>query len=975
MAKATLGTAYLAILPETSQLTKSIRKTTRRMERSFSGVGRGLTRSLNRSITGFGKGAGSQGRSIGSRMGSGMSGGLTRSLGGAFTGITRGVSDASQRAGQSMVTILKGAAGTAAAGVAGVMAVSLGSGFTRLTNIDQATSKLGGLGNSAEDIDKIMSNANASVKGTAFGLDEAATVAASAVASGIDPGEKLEQVLTTIGDTAAIAGLEIGSVGSIFNSVLARGKLMGDDMLQLTSQGVPVGKFLADEMGVAQEAVSDMVSAGEVDFETFEKAMREGLGGAALAAGDTVSGGAKNMRAAMGRFGATLLDPVFKNSPPIFNAIGTAFDSMEEAITPAMERLSERMAPAVEDLADRIENRLPGMIEKSIPRIREGFSWIRDRFTFLRDSVFPILQTIGEKFISAFTAVEPYIPNVVNLAQGIWTTVQPYISQIQSGFQTIGEYATTAFTAVQPYIPTIQEAFGFLQERIQGMVDALEPHLPAIKAWFETIAGYAQTIGENIFAAFDPSRVIRQGVDGEDITMGDVFAGIFETIERVVPQLLELVPPLTEIIGMLLSSLSEVSVGLWTAFIQILESILPIVLLVVQAAQPLMSAIASFMQENPGMVTALVTALVGFKAVGVIAGPVSKAARALGKMWGSVKKFGKKGKTWWQGGSTASDGTIRGKSGQFINAEQMRAQSVPGRVKDWGSSVKAGGLKGGSKIVGKTALKGVGKAAKGALRFLGPWGIALSIFLEVLPWIIENWDKIIGVFKWAWEQLKKIGNWIKDFFQALWDVAKRIWDDIVGFFKNVWDGIKKIIEWFKGIPDFMGRLKDGVVEGMKGVFEALLSPFKKAFEWISDSWIGDVGRKIGELGSAIGGFFGFGSEPETMGAGVPVQGNGLSRMAVNEGISLLRANSSTARTMASRSPLVAARNSSVYNGGGGSGSGQGAVVTLESRTYSDQDVAEGLSILFKRMGIHDTQIKMMSRSMRGSAVGYHKRNK
>ena len=73
-----------------------------------------------------------------------------------------------------------------------------------------------GLGHSAEEVDKIMENSLASVKGTAYGLDEAATVAASAVAAGVKPGEDLERTLKLVGDAATISGRDMNSMGAIF---------------------------------------------------------------------------------------------------------------------------------------------------------------------------------------------------------------------------------------------------------------------------------------------------------------------------------------------------------------------------------------------------------------------------------------------------------------------------------------------------------------------------------------------------------------------------------------------------------------------------------------------------------------------------------------------------------------------------------------------------------------------------------------
>ena len=98
-----------------------------------------------------------------------------------------------------------------------------------------------------------MNNALASVKGTAFGLGDAATVAATLSAAGIKSGDQMTNVLKTVADTAQISGRSLTDIGTIFSSVAARGKLQGDDMLQLMSSGVPVLQLLAKHLGKTSE--------------------------------------------------------------------------------------------------------------------------------------------------------------------------------------------------------------------------------------------------------------------------------------------------------------------------------------------------------------------------------------------------------------------------------------------------------------------------------------------------------------------------------------------------------------------------------------------------------------------------------------------------------------------------------------------------------------------------------------------------
>lgn len=210
---------------------------------------------------------------------------------------------------------------TTGLGAGAILGGAITKGFGRLNAIEQARAKLLGLGNSVKTVDGIMKNALASVKGTAFGLDEAATTAGAVVAAGVKPGKELEGVLKTVADTATIAGTSMSDMGQIFGSVAARGKLQGDDMMQLTSKGVPVLAFLAKHYGITAKAASDMVSKGKVDFKNFSEAMKENIGGAAKKSGETTTGAWKNMWASISRTGANALSGIFPKLQGAFTGI------------------------------------------------------------------------------------------------------------------------------------------------------------------------------------------------------------------------------------------------------------------------------------------------------------------------------------------------------------------------------------------------------------------------------------------------------------------------------------------------------------------------------------------------------------------------------------------------------------------------------------------------------------------------------
>lgn len=294
---------------------------------------------------------------------------------------------AGRKTSSMLSTALKAGAVATGAVVAGVLGTALVKGFQRLNAIDQATAKLAGLGHNAEGVQKIMDNALKAVKGTAFGLDEAATLAANAVAAGVKPGKDLTRQLTLIADTATIAGTSMGDLSDVFGDMYAQGNVTGETIARLRDRGVPALQILADSMGVSQAAMGEMVKNGEVSISEFTVAFEEKFGGAAKDSGKTFVGALKNVGAAMSRFGAALIGPIFEKMPKLFGRVIKAFD---KAI-PAAKKLGEAFAGLFSDIIPFVEQGL-----KALPKILPGIIGAFTRLVgVLRDVVGVVIDLVG----------------------------------------------------------------------------------------------------------------------------------------------------------------------------------------------------------------------------------------------------------------------------------------------------------------------------------------------------------------------------------------------------------------------------------------------------------------------------------------------------------------------------------------------------------------------------------------------------
>src|SRR5699024_1196838 len=114
--------------------------------------------------------------------------------------------------------------------------------------------------------------------------------------AGIAPGKELEGYLRLVGDAATIAGVDMASMGSIFNKVATRGKVQGDVFAQLGDAGIPIVQLLAEEMGVSAEQVYKLGAEGKISSDQCLAAMSS-MSGAGLEGGKTTTGAFKSMGA------------------------------------------------------------------------------------------------------------------------------------------------------------------------------------------------------------------------------------------------------------------------------------------------------------------------------------------------------------------------------------------------------------------------------------------------------------------------------------------------------------------------------------------------------------------------------------------------------------------------------------------------------------------------------------------------------
>jgi tape measure domain-containing protein len=365
------------------------------------------------------------------------------------------------------------AAGAIAAAGAGLLAKAITSGFDRLTSIDNATNKLQGLGHTTQEVETIMESALASVKGTAFGLGDAATIAASAVAAGIEPGKELTRYLTLTADAAAIAGVSLEEMGSTMNNVRTIGAAYNDSLQILAQKGIPIYTMLAEKLGITTEEVKRLASEGGISAELFETVMEEKFGGAALKGGETVEGAFANMEAAIARAGAALLGSNFDDLPATLGGITEKLDEL----TPKFQAIGENLSGIGNEILP-ILNPALDLLGDLLFIVSLGFSNIND------------------------AAPETY----TNLA-----LIADVVGVITDAFATFDEFLSGTKNSLNGWGPVIAGVFNSLKFALDPFFGTLKMVWALIQNITGDSAGAARTMGVNVPTVSSQGRGRIQG--------------------------------------------------------------------------------------------------------------------------------------------------------------------------------------------------------------------------------------------------------------------------------------------------------------------------------------------------------------------------------------------------------------------------------------------------------------------------------
>ena len=232
----------------------------------------------------------------------------------------KGLSDLAKRAGQAVGKFGKlGKAAALAAAAAGAAAF-LKFSFGKAGELERQTKSLQVLTGSLETAKGIISELQAFGAVTPFTSTELIETAKRLKAFGFET-EQVVDITKRLSDVAGATGADLSGIATAFGQIQAKGRLQGEELLQLQERGVALQDELRKMYGLTGTEFSKALEKGQISAKAAEVALIRltEAGGkyanGAVAQSDTLFGKLSTLQDAFQRFGQNIgkvLDPIFK---------------------------------------------------------------------------------------------------------------------------------------------------------------------------------------------------------------------------------------------------------------------------------------------------------------------------------------------------------------------------------------------------------------------------------------------------------------------------------------------------------------------------------------------------------------------------------------------------------------------------------------------------------------------------------------
>lgn len=399
-----------------------------------------------------------------------------------------GLSSAFSLIGKS-VAIAGGAVATA-----GAFAMKSASDF------EQSAMAFESLLGSAEKAKVLLKSVSDFAKETPFELPEVVEGSKRLLAYGLSMEDVIPK-FKMLGDMAAGVGKEkLPQLITAFGQVQAKGKLMGQELLQFTEAGINLGGALQEQLGVGRGALEKMISKGQVGAEEVTKALEAMTSEGGLffngmeKQATTFSGVMSNVSDSIGKVARELIG--INDQGEIRE--GSIFFHLKKGAE-ALKSFLESNEGAIISGFINISNAIGSGFQNAVQAVRDFFSETNVVWQFIvtlfGPSVLTIIGSIQNAWERVREALEPIMPQLEMLAKFFGVIIVGALAVLLAVIAKIVE-------AVAQFITGLVEMFASL---VEGMTAGFE-------AFFLLIMGQNDLAIESFKKAWESFKTFMKGL-------------------------------------------------------------------------------------------------------------------------------------------------------------------------------------------------------------------------------------------------------------------------------------------------------------------------------------------------------------------------------------------------------------------------------------------------------------------------------
>ena len=701
-------------------------------------------------------------------------------------------------------------------------------GWGRLVGLDNAKAQLEGMGYSLEEVDSITGQVSDAIQGGMMTMAEGTSVAAGAMAAGVEQGDELAKYLQLVDAAAVGANKPVGDMAMIFNRVQGSGKLMTQELNMIEDSMPGFSAAMAENAGVTMEEFRKMVTDGEITSDQFLTVMDDFAGGMAEAHADTWQGMVSNTKANIGILGESMLSGVFEQS--------------KESIREFLDLLrSDTFRTWASEAGETIGQVFTSIVDK----VRTGVQW----FTNLSDEqkkmigIFSAVAVAAGPLLMAFGSIAIFVGGVVKAIAPLFLglgKLSAAFTSVRTGAMTFG----LAFPKLAGFFAILTGPIGITIAAIVGIGTAFT----VAYAKSETFRNFIGNLKDRFMSAWQGAMEFKDKITG-------VFSGMFAMFKgdwlggRTILQKLGMTPE--QILGV-----ENFVLGIQYKFHQLKEQLNLAFTAITTFFKQMLDKITAFWQsDGQQIIEAIKNAVTLIKniisvtmpIISTIIGTAFKLALAIVRMvWENIKGV-------INGGLNVIMGLVRVFTGLFTGDFSKMWEGV--------KQIFAGAIQvvwnGFQLLFYGRIIKGVGSLVKifsGSIRSL--WTTVVNFFKGMFTGAVSQ---VTSMFN----RVISIGRSLNSGFNS---IIRGMVNSVINFFRNMFTNITTTVgnirsgvqNVFSAMRDFVvnsvSRLRDGALNGFNRLKDGagnLMTRMKDNVAKQFTAMVDGAKQLPGKLGSAI----------------------------------------------------------------------------------------------------------------------------